>query len=59
MKKTIRKVKKKTWHSLKDEKCPRCGKPLQKSMLLNLVGCDCGFILEESTKNVLVERDKE
>jgi len=53
-----RKPKNKTWSSLKEEKCPKCGNILITGMFLDLVGCPCGFVIDRSTKEVLVNRDK-
>lgn len=56
----MKKKRKKTWEELQENKCPKCGAPLQKDMLgLNLVGCQCGFLLQEETKDLLVKRDKD
>ena len=54
----MKKQKKKTWHSLKEEKCPKCGATLMRDLYGNgLVGCACGFVLEENVKNIIVKRD--
>ena len=56
----MRKQKKKTWHQLKDDKCPKCNGTLMRDLYGDgLVGCSCGFVLEEHTKDILVERDNE
>jgi|ETN02SMinimDraft_2_1059926.scaffolds.fasta_scaffold119112_3 hypothetical protein len=55
-----RKKKKKTWHQLKDDKCPKCNQTLMRDLYGGgLLGCACSFILEEHTKDILVERDKD
>ncbi len=53
----MKKPKKKIWSELKDEKCPKCKCPLTKGMFGDLVGCECGFIIETKTKDLLVKRD--
>lgn len=55
-----RKKKKGTWHQLQEEKCPKCNGGLMKDLFTGgFVGCACGFTLDEKTKDILVERDKE
>lgn len=54
-----RKLKKKTWWQLKDNKCPNCLTELQKGMFEDpYVACPhCGFTVTDATKDLLVERD--
>jgi len=54
----MRKPKKKSWHELKDEKCPKCKGVLMRDLFGNgTIGCSCGFVLEEKMKDFLVKRD--
>lgn len=56
----MRKEKKKTWHTLKDEKCPQCSAPLTKGMFdIDYIQCGnaCGFIVKDDVKKLLVNRD--
>lgn len=54
-----KKKKRKTWWQLGDGNCPKCGVELTKGMFNdNVVGCqNCGFIITEETKDLLVKRD--
>lgn len=53
-----KKHKHKTWSELKDIKCPNCKQTLMKDMFTGkLLGCACGFIVTEETKDLLVKRD--
>lgn len=55
-----RKPKKKSWHQLAQEKCPKCGSALMTSLFgEGTTGCSCGFKLDKKTKDFLVNRDKQ
>lgn len=55
-----RKKKKSSWQELHDDKCPKCKAGLMKDLFTGgFVGCACGFNLDESTKDLLVDRDKQ
>lgn len=52
------KKKKKTWEDLKYDNCPKCKAGLSKDMFGNLtLGCQCGFIIKQLVRDVIVERD--
>lgn len=54
----MRKIKKNSWHELKDNKCPKCKSQLMVDLFgERFEGCSCGFLIEEDTKTLLVERD--
>jgi hypothetical protein len=56
----MRKIRKNTWHQLEDEKCPKCGSGLMRNMFVEgYTGCGCGFNVDDNTKKLLVDRDKE
>jgi len=56
----VRKQKKKTWASLKEEKCPKCSAVLMNDLFgKGQIGCACGFNIESHVKDILTERDKE
>lgn len=54
-----KKQKFKTWKELADNKCPSCKTELQKGMFEDpYTACqNCGFLIMDETKKVLVERD--
>jgi len=53
-----RKLKKNSWHQLKEEKCPKCNSILMKDLFeQKFVGCACGFNLANQTKELLNNRD--
>lgn len=50
--------KQKTWSELKDFNCPKCGGELMKDIFNGeTVGCACGFVVTQETRNLLVKRD--
>lgn len=53
------KPRKKTWEELKHNKCPACKTELSKGMFeADYSACQhCGFVIKDSTKDLLVERD--
>lgn len=56
----MRKPKKKTWQSLREEKCPKCGAGLMNDLFgTGEVGCACGFNVKGPVKDLLVKRDKD
>lgn len=58
MKAAKRRDKDRAWKSLKDEKCPRCGKPFTMNMFdSTIVNCSCDFTLKKETKDIIVKRD--
>lgn len=46
------------WEELQVNKCPNCKESLMKGMFGGVVGCACGFVLTEETKDLLTNRDK-
>jgi len=55
-----RKPKKKSWHQLREEKCPKCGATLMRDLFgEGYIGCSCGFNLNSEVKNILIARDND
>lgn len=54
----MKKNKKKSWHELKNDKCPKCKQTLMDDLFgIGTVGCACSFQIQGDVKNLLVERD--
>lgn len=56
----MRKGIKNTWHELQEERCPKCKSTLMRNMFQkDYTGCTCGFNIDDSTKKLLTNRDRE
>lgn len=56
----MKKIKKKPWDELSEDRCPKCGSGLMKDLFgEKKLGCACSFEIQEDTKELLVTRFNE